>query len=273
MQKEEGFAVSGSLFQLTVLGTRGSVPVCGRDYSVFGGNTSCYMVTAGEETIFLDAGSGLVNAPVSFSSTPVILLSHLHLDHILGLGMYPRLSRKGTETRLYLPVDEGVDAVSLLNGLYSPPYWPLSLTDYAGSLEVNALKEPFMVGDVAIDWITGSHPGGSLVFRLRYRGKTLVYVTDYERDDASYEMLISFARDADLLMVDGQYTTEEYPKRRGFGHSTPEIGIELKDRCNAKRLLLIHHDPGKTDRIMLLQQAILRRENVRFAREGEVYSI
>ena len=87
--------MGASDLRLRVLGTRGSLAISGEDYREFGGNTSCYMVQAGEETIFLDAGSGIFSAPDRFSRPPVILLSHLHLDHVIGLGMFPAISRKG----------------------------------------------------------------------------------------------------------------------------------------------------------------------------------
>ena len=81
---------------LTVLGARGSLPVSDTKRSRFGGATSCYMVQAGSETIFLDGGTGLVSAPALSGKPPVILLSHLHLDHVIGLGMYLsiRISRQ-----------------------------------------------------------------------------------------------------------------------------------------------------------------------------------
>lgn len=75
-------------FQMTVLGSRGSMAACRDDCSMYGGDTSCYMVRAGNETIFLDGGSGLASAPAVYPKAPVILLSHLHLDHIMGLGMF-----------------------------------------------------------------------------------------------------------------------------------------------------------------------------------------
>ena len=88
---------------LKVLGTRGSMAVTHRNQQIFGGNTSCYMVRAGDETVFLDAGSGILSAPVDFPRPPHILISHLHLDHVLGLGMYPRLVMKGRETLIHVP--------------------------------------------------------------------------------------------------------------------------------------------------------------------------
>ena len=102
--------MSTSGLTLKVLGTRGSMAVHGSRYSVFGGATSCYLVRAGEDTVILDAGSGLLNAPVDTPRPPVILISHLHLDHLLGLGMYPRLSKKGAETEIYVPAADSREA-------------------------------------------------------------------------------------------------------------------------------------------------------------------
>lgn len=239
-----------------------------KDYLHFGGSTSCYMVQAGQQTVFLDAGTGLLSAPVSFLRPPVILLSHLHLDHLLGLGMYPRLSQNGKETFIYLPAGEqGAD--SRLDGLYAPPYWPLSLCGYAGTQQIGELVFPMQLGDITVEGIQGNHPGGCWVMRLCCGGRKLVYATDYEPAEPSFSELISFAENADLLLYDGQYTQEEYEQRKGFGHSTAEKGIEVMERSGAKRLLLIHLDPQHTDRFLLEREKKIGCERVSFAREGE----
>ena len=144
--------------RLTVLGSRGSIPVSNAQQSRFGGATSCYMVEAAGETVFLDAGSGLLSAPTEFDKPPVILLSHLHLDHLLGLGMFPRLSESKAVTRLYLKAATGEEAKSCLAGVYAPPYWPLALTDYEGKLEIEPLKPSFRVGGILIECMEGCHP-------------------------------------------------------------------------------------------------------------------
>lgn len=259
--------------QLRVLGARGSMAVCGADTAAFGGNTSCYLVNAGEDSVFLDAGSGLISAPADFPKPPSILLTHLHLDHLLGLGMYPRLSRPGAETFVYLPAREGEDPRRLLDGVYSPPYWPLSLSGYAGQVRVLPFPGSLRQGELLAESMPGSHPGGSLILRLSARGKSLVYATDFEHCEPAFSALAEFARGTDLLLYDGQYSPEEYEQRRGFGHSTPEKGIELMERCGAKRLLLVHHDPGHRDRELEERERLLGRENVRFAREGDVIEL
>lgn len=263
----------GDHFRLRILGTRGSMPVSGREYSIFGGSTSCYLVEAGEERIFLDAGSGLIHAPEDLPNPPTILLSHLHLDHILGLGVYPRLLREGSVTKLLLPADEGARPLDVLNAVYSPPYWPLSLTAYRGELRLDRLSFPVEIGEARVDGMLGNHPGGCMAFRLTYRGKSLVYLTDYEPEPASFQALSRFAEGTDLLLYDGQYSVEQYASRQGFGHSATDHALTMIRQSGAKRMLLIHHDPGSTDKILLDRETRLGLENVRYAREGETIEL
>ncbi len=259
--------------RLTVLGTRGSMTVSSSECREFGGATSCYLVQAGSQSVILDAGSGLLSAPTEFSNPPVILLSHLHLDHIMGLGMYSRLAIKGAQTHVYMPAQNRSEALLQLNGLYAPPYWPLKLTDYAGTLHVEPMPTTLRLGELVIDVMPGSHPGDCLVFRLCAGGRSLVYATDFEHDDLSFERLTDFSTGTDLLLYDGQYDEGEYEAHRGFGHSTPQKGLELMRLCGAKRLLLVHHDPTSTDATLREREHQLGCVAARFAREGDVIDL
>ena len=265
--------MNSSDFRVTVYGARGSMAVSGPAFSVFGGDTSCYLVQADGESVFLDAGSGLIGAPTEFEKPPLILLSHLHVDHLLGLGMYPRLSQRGKTTRLFVPTGPGESPLRLLDSLYSPPYWPLSLASYSGDVQIEPLVFPLSCGRVRIDGITGHHPGGCAVIRIAFEGRSLVYCTDYEREDLSFDTLTAFAGGTDLLLYDGQYTQEQLAARRGFGHSTAEDGLELMARCGAKRLLLVHHDPLSTDAELQRREALIAGKNARYARTGEVIDL
>ena len=261
------------VFRMTVLGTRGSMAVDGPDYMEFGGATSCYMVQAGGETVFLDAGSGLLGAPSEFERTPVILLSHLHLDHLLGLGMYPRLSRKGQRTRLLVPVNPGEDPLQLLDQYYAPPFWPLSLSGYSGENVIEPLSFPLQIGEMTVDGVPGNHPGGCAAMRVSCGGRSLVYLTDYEYSKDSFERMTVFAEGADLILYDGQYTAEEAEQKKGFGHSTAGWGMELMRRSGARRLLLVHHDPQAKDAEIRAREAAIHRSDVRYARKGDVISL
>lgn len=259
--------------KLTVLGTRGSMTVSEKGRAHFGGATSCYMVQAGGSCVFLDAGSGLLSAPVLFPDPPLILLSHLHLDHLLGLGMYARLLMRGKKTIIAAPAESDEDARAQLNGVFSPPYWPVALEEYSGDVEIRCAVTPMQYGAIHIDSIPGNHPSGCRVYKLSCGEKSLVYATDFEHEEESFDRLAAFAAGTDLLLYDGQYDEEEYLRSKGFGHSTANKGIELMERCGAKRLLLVHHSPFATDTQLLFRQQQIGSQNVSFAREGEVISI
>lgn len=254
---------------LRVLGTRGSMAVTRKDQQIFGGSTSCYVVRAGDETVFLDAGSGILNAPVDFPRPPHILISHLHLDHVLGMGMYPRLTMKGKETLIHVPAGPGEDPARLLGGVYSPPYWPVPLSSYSGTVRIRPLTFPLRIGDLLIEGVPGCHPGGNFIIRLSRQGRHIVYASDYEYEEHSFHRLMKLAAGADLVLLDGQYTAEELEQRRGFGHSCPELGLELMEKCKIAHLWLVHHDPQRTDAQLLAWEEEIARKNVHFAREGE----
>ena len=258
---------------LTILGARGSMAVSRKDREIFGGATSCYMVRAGEETVFLDAGSGLLSAPTEMPKPPHILLSHLHLDHVIGLGMYSRLSQNGAETVLHVPAGPGEDPEKLMDRIYSPPFWPVNLGAYAGSVRILPLSFPLRIGELNVEGTEGSHPGECMLMRLSYRGRSLVYATDYEYEESSFAHLTELARGADLLLYDGQYSIEQYATRQGFGHSATDHALTMMRQSGAKRMLLVHHDPCSSDEILLDREKRLGLENVRYAREGETIEL
>lgn len=265
--------MSDSIFELTVLGAQGSMASARPDQILFGGDSSCYMLRAGEETLFLDAGSGMLRAPAQYSRAPIVLLSHLHLDHLIGLGMFPGLSRRGQGLEVYVPFCRSrEEAEACLGRIYAPPFWPLTLPQSECGAKLLPLPESLLRGELRVDSIAGNHPGGCRIFRVSYRGRSLVYATDFEHEERSFECLAAFAQGTDLLLYDAQYTAEEYPARRGFGHSTAEKGLELMARCGAKRLLLIHHAPWSTDEELEERERRLP-EGAAFAREGQRISI
>lgn len=279
-QRNQGASGAGTTswtprMRLTVLGTRGSISTSGPQYAAYGGATSCYLVEAGGERIFLDAGTGLAMAPDLAADTVTILVSHLHLDHIGGLAMYSRLSTPGTLTRLILPTQTAEEGRQVLDALFAPPLWPLRLGQLEGKLAVEALPADgtLTLGSVSVSSVEGNHPGGCKAFRVEHDGKSVTYVTDYEREDASFARLVVLAEGTDLLLVDGQYTDDELAAHTGFGHATPSVGLDLMRQSGAKRLLVIHHDPRSTDKTLRARERALGNPVVRFAHEREVVEL
>ena len=266
--------------RVTVLGSRGSVPVSGGSFHRFGGATSCYLVEAAGQRLYLDAGTGIVNAPPAVMEDEIIiLLSHVHIDHILGLPFFRALSQKGRRIRVLTETRNGLSCEDQLRRFLAPPLWPVWLDAYPAKAGCEDLKLPFKAGSLLVEGMPSTHPNGSTILRVTGEGKSLVYATDFEHTDKSIADLVRFAKGTDLLLYDAQYTKEEYPSKRGFGHSCPAVGMQVFKECGAKHLLFVHHDPGRTDQdLEAMEKKFLESEGVtgnkvRFAREGEVIEL
>lgn len=259
--------------KITILGARGSVPTSGKHIQEFGGSTSCIFVETDEYAIFLDAGTGIMHAPDVGNKKIVILLTHPHIDHLIGLPFFPFNSQKGRRVDIYAKRRGAYGAAEQIERLISPPLWPCILSDYPADFEVHDLALPLRFGELEVTGIESEHPGGSVIFKLTYKGKSVVYATDYEHYETSIEALIDFVRGADLLFYDGQYTPEESKRMRGFGHSTVEAGMHVMKEANVSRMCFVHHDPRHSDEMLLKMEDAVRSDNVSFAREGQVITL
>ncbi len=233
--------------KFTILGARGSLPVSGREYIKYGGCTSSYLLQTEDQAVFIDAGTGIINAPQIDADNIHVLISHPHLDHLSGLPFFSPLLDSRKRVHLYMGCFSSLSPGEILDRLYSPPLWPLKLTGYPAELIIHQLQEPFCIGSVNISFMQSAHPGGSHIFRLEHSGRSLVLATDFEHLRGKSDELSEFARNTDLLLYDGQYTDADYEKKKGFGHSTAAEGISIARRCGAKRLVIIHHDVTASD--------------------------
>lgn len=254
--------------RLTVLGTRGSVPVEGENFARYGGATSCYKVQAGNEEIYLDAGSGIVNSLPAPNSRITILLTHMHLDHLIGLPFFIALTEKDRPIDIYAAERDGLAPKEALDRVIANPFWPCKIEGYPAAVKFHLLPERFKIGDVSIDTLEGSHPKGSTIYRLTYRGKSIVHATDFEHNPTACAALTNFAKGCDLLLYDAQYTADEYERYRGYGHSTPQEGIKVAAVAGVKKLLFVHHAPLRNDAAL----AALEQEFGAFAKVGDEFS-
>lgn len=254
-------------FKITVLGTRGSVPVRGKDFSIHGSATSCYKVQVANEEIYLDAGSGIANTVPDANSRITILLTHMHLDHLIGLPFFVALTQTDRQIDIYAHERAGLLPKEAIDRLIANPFWPCKIEDYPAQISFNLLPKKFFIGAVEVDTLEGSHPGGSTIYKLTYQGKSLVYATDFEHNPETCKALENFAKGCDLLLYDAQYTAEEYGLYKGYGHSTPEEGIKLAEKAAVKKLLFIHHAPWRTDKdFAQMEQTFGRVDKIAFAK-------
>lgn len=257
-----------SPIKITLLGTRGSVPVAGNDFVKYKGATSCVRILAGNQEIYIDAGSGIVNVIPEKTTDLSILLTHAHLDHLLGLPFFNGLIEKERNINIYYKERNGLHITEILKKLFNPPLWPLGVYDYPADVSSHDMPDSFDLGDVHIDTMEGNHPGGVTIFRISYQDKSFVYATDYEHRDDYNSRLIEFSKDCNILFYDGQYKDEDYESHRGYGHSTASNGIAIAKAANVGQLFIIHHDPKHTDSQLdeLEQKAKKQYKNISYAK-------
>lgn len=244
---------------MTLWGTRGSLPAPGPDTTRYGGNTSCVTVRNDDGgLLILDAGTGIrrVSPLVRDDDSDIhILLTHLHMDHIQGLGFFAPLFRSGRRVRIWGPPSTSRSLRRRLGRYLSPPLFPVRLNEVESIVSCHDVADmTFEIGDFRITGNLVCHPDPTLGYRIACGGKTVTYLPDHEpqlglRTLPRDEWLSGFglAEGADLLIHDAQYTAQEYASRVGWGHCTTEHAVAFADRVGAGRLLLFHHDPSHAD--------------------------
>ena len=244
--------------QVCFWGVRGSLASPGPGTVRTGGNTSCVEVRLADETIIFDLGTGLRALGVALLRRgPVrahLFLSHYHWDHIAGLPFFGPAYDPRSDLTIYGATRRGRDVRQILSGQMVDPYFPVDL----GALNAHLRFVPLQDGGVLhlgpglLKAAELNHPGGALGFRLEHGGRSVVYASDFEHGTAADDRLVELARDADLMIFDAQYTPAEYAdgplSKKGWGHSTFEMGAQLARRAGVQRLALYHHAPDRDDR-------------------------
>lgn len=278
-------------FKVKFRGVRGSYPVIKRDFLEYGGNTACVEVNVGGHLIIIDAGTGMVDVGDELTKKylmsgltneermpikAVVLLSHIHQDHIQGFTFFRPLHIKSTVLNVYGNVNYSESLSDELATLLFGKSFPLDLGDIAGNLNIREINETDAIilkknqdpilkrienpkdldcgeDDVVITcYRSYAHPQeGVFIFKISYKGKSLVYASDKESYHGGDRKLENFARDCDLIIHDSQYTTEDYmdafAPKQGYGHSTFEMALECKKQCGANKLVFFHFDPSYSD--------------------------
>lgn len=184
-----------------------------------------------------------------------IFLTHVHWDHIQALAFFPPVFSDQYHFSIYGEKRLGKVLSEQIDGAFCPPIFPVHI-NALGYHEINC-GDCLNVGNgVEVRTTRLTHPDICTGYRFTYHGKSVCVVSDYEHGG---DEPLEFARDADVLIYDGQYMPEEYEKKRGWGHSTWVAGCDFARRCSAKMLLLTHHDPMHTDvKLAKMQEAVTK---------------
>lgn len=275
----------------------------GKDTVEFGGNTTCIeILTDGRDRIIFDAGTGIRVLGLKLMQEEFgqgkgvanVFFTHSHWDHIQGFPFFTpayvgRKDSKGNriddycnEFNLFGAADVGDRLEATLRGQMDNFYFPVDLNYLSSKINFRTLKDNRVkIGDTTISAIKLVHPNGVLGYRIEDSKHSVAIATDCEHpsDGTIDQNLLEIARNVDLLIYDGQYTSEEYsphkfdlpgPGKQGFGHSTPEEGVRAAKAAGARRLVITHHDPLHYDaKLREMEESVQKLfPQAQFAREG-----
>jgi len=274
-------------FTIKFWGVRGSYPVPGLETTGIGGNTSCTEIRINDALVIIDAGTGIIKLGMELvkqhfkTNKPIvatILFSHMHHDHNQGFPFFKPAYLGSSIFYLFGPKLFQEDIGDVLSRAMLPPFFPVELSDLQSARIIHNIRESeiirfrngsetppvvlnkfrekstFTDDDALVDVMKGyAHPKSGIIFyKIRYKGKTLVYASDTEGYIAGDGKLVNFARGCDVLIHDCQYTMDEYMGKvgvckQGFGHSTFEMAAEVAKQAGVGKLVLFHHDPEHSD--------------------------
>ena len=272
--------------KLKFYGTRGSVPVCDAGFQQFGGNTTCFQITFTDinQIAIIDAGTGIRKLGrdlklMGHKQEQIMLaFTHFHWDHIQGFPFFAPAYESDQKITL-LTMGEG-QTVANLREIFETQmqsvYFPVQLDHMGASfrfVQLEKATEHFKSLNEEATIITSqklNHPGGCYGLRIERSGKVLVICTDVEHGDQIDPLVVKLAQGADLLVHDAQYTSEELPQRRGWGHSSYDQAMQVAEMAAVKRVAMTHHDPEHDDEFLLRLEKLCqeRFKECVVAREG-----
>lgn len=245
--------------KINLWGVRGSIPTTSPDTGYYGGNTSCADVWEDGWLLVMDGGSGIqrlvIKNPLANKRID-ILLTHLHLDHIQGLGFFRQLFDPTLEVHIWGPAGSSRSLHSRLSRYLSPPLFPVLIRDLPCRLTLHEIENStFNIGPFTIQSDYVIHPGPTVGFRVSGHHSVFTYIPDHEPALGKSGMIknrkwvsgVDLAANADLLLHDAQYTEQEYQTKKGWGHSSIQDAGLFASIANVKHLLLAHYDPSHTD--------------------------
>ena len=249
-------------------GVRGSIPSPGHKTARYGGNTSCVELRVRDQVLILDAGSGLrelgSDLMEEFGSRAIhadLVISHTHWDHIQGLPFFGPIYSPRNRIRILGANGQAQSLARALRNQMITSHFPVGPEQMRGLAGIEQLgPEETHLGIFTVRAANLNHPGGCTGFRIDTPGASLAYLPDHEpfhssclpgmpNEDAKRkrEALLQFIQGVDFLILDTQYTVEEYAIRIGWGHGCLPDSVRCAIDAGVTRLLLFHHDPAHDD--------------------------
>lgn len=237
-------------------------------FGTTGGNTACVELRLIDNNmIIFDCGSGLrelYNHLLRRNETKSIrhfhiFLSHFHYDHLIGLPYFPPMYDKDVRVTFYSPFPSMEE---ILKGFLRKPYHPVGFEAFAADIDFQVIsRKPICIGSGEIQWIKRNHPDGTIAYRVQEGNSVMIYSTDTELDEQNFRMTRrnkNFFMDANMIILDSQYTLKESLDKRSWGHSSFSLAIEFANVFRIDKLYLFHHEPLNDDKIIEKIQRLAR---------------
>jgi len=278
--------MSNFQFKAKLYGVRGSYPIAPEHGTQIGGNTTCMLTRTQEHVVIIDAGSGIIRlgrelipeilAHKEKTKKPfhiTIIFTHTHSDHLIGLPFFAPIYMPDVHLHFFGPATMGIDIEKILRALVEPQYFPVSMDEFRSTKSFHNINENMLIyfnpdnPEPQIGHINQAEPAfcdmliytmkyyfhpkdGSFPYRIEWQDKKIVFATDVEGYCGGDQRLISFSKNADVLIHDAQYTEEQYKKFCGYGHSSFTMACDTAREAQVKKLLLFHHDPNNSDDVL-----------------------
>jgi|YNPBryBLVA2012_1023415.scaffolds.fasta_scaffold00013_8 phosphoribosyl 1,2-cyclic phosphodiesterase len=276
--------------KVKVWGCRGSIPVPDSRMITYGGNTTCLEVLLDRRVLIIDSGTGIRRLGDDLLRRRIhsydLFITHSHWDHIQGFPFFKPIYDARTRIRISGCTNSYRQLRTIFTNQMSYEYFPISFADLKSRIEfTDSCDERFTLDGYEVHTLQVNHPIYTLGIRIQRNDSSFVFITDNEllgaKPGTPWESFVEFCAGATYLIHDAQFFDAEYPKRRGWGHSTFEQALRLARDARVVNLGFFHHDPnredGHLDRIKQRFQALGAKGphpvNVFVVRELEEYAI
>jgi len=220
-----------------------------------GGNSPCVSVQIedADQIIVLDAGSGIRELGLAFSkekpkpSKYHIFFSHFHWDHIMGIPFFSPAYDPSASVNFYSPF---ATLESALTNQMNPPYFPVHMESMPSKKIYSIMTAPVKISGVTVYYRKLNHPGDSYSFKLDDGKHKFIYATDTElsaNDFIKNDENSAYFSEADVIVIDAQYTLGEAIEKYNWGHSAFSLAVDFAANWNIKHVVFFHHDPTYDD--------------------------
>jgi phosphoribosyl 1,2-cyclic phosphodiesterase len=240
-------------------GARGSIPVSGKEYLRYGGDTTCIEIrTRDDKVVIVDAGSGIRrlgnNLLAENRHEYHMIFTHAHWDHLIGFPFFKPLHSQKTFIKMTGCPFAQASIKEMISRVMRPPNFPVKYSDIRADIDYQgAADATFTIGSMTVESIPLSHPNYGTGYRFIEDGKVFVFLTDNELaykhpGGLDYDDYCKFSAHADLLFHDAEYTEEDYKSKKEWGHTVYTDALRLAFDAEVKTFVLFHHNQERTDR-------------------------